>query len=56
MLCSTRICPPPPPTLPLSDVIDAFEELVESDDLSQALISYFETHYSGKVRGRGSRR
>lgn len=49
MLCSTRIVPP-------SEVIGAFEELVDNDDLPQGLISYFETHYIGGVRGRDPRR
>ncbi|XP_068208538.1 uncharacterized protein [Palaemon carinicauda] len=33
--------------VPSSDVIRAFEELVDNDDLPQDLVSYFETYYIG---------
>ena len=39
--------------VPLSDVVDAFEELIDNDDLPQDIVSYFETHHIGGVRGRG---
>ena len=42
--------------IPLSDIIDAFIELVDDDDLPQELVAYFEMHYIGGERGRGSRR
>ena len=42
--------------IPPSDVVDAFEELIDNDDLPQDLVSYFEAHYIGGVRGRGPHR
>ena len=42
--------------IPPSDIIDAFIELVDDDDLPQELVAYFEMHYIGGERGRGSRR
>lgn len=44
--------------IPPSDIIDAFIELVDGDDLPQELVAYFETHYIGGERegGRGPRR
>ena len=42
--------------LPVHDVIDGFIQLLGDDDLSQKLVSYFETHYIGGERGRGERR
>ena len=41
--------------LPREEVIDGFDELVDDDDIPQALVSYFENTYIGPVRGRGQR-
>ena len=42
--------------LSVQDVIMAFEELCEDDDIPVQLLQYFETNYVGEVRGRGRRR
>lgn len=39
--------------LPVSDVIDGFEQLIDDDDLPQELVAYFEVNYIGCLRGRG---
>ena len=41
--------------LPKEEVIDGFDELVDDDDIPQALVSYFENTYIGPARGRGQR-
>ena len=40
--------------VPVSDVIDTFDELCDDDDLPQDFISYFELHYIGGRRDRGA--
>ena len=40
--------------LPIDDVVDEFEELVDDDGILQSLVSYFENTYIGPIRGRGS--
>ena len=42
--------------IPPPDIINAFKELVDDDDLPQELVAYFEMHYIGGERGRGTRR
>ena len=42
--------------LPINEVADAFDELVDDDDIPQPIVSYFENSYIGPVRGRGDRR
>ena len=41
--------------LPTEDVIEAFENLSDDDDIPDEFITYFETNYIGINRGRGSR-
>ena len=41
--------------LPINQVADAFEELIDDDDIPQPIVSYFENSYIGAVRGRGAR-
>ena len=42
--------------LPVDDVVDGYEELVDDDDIPQSVVSYFENNYIGPLRGRGERR
>ena len=42
--------------LPTNEVDDAFEELLDDDDIPQPFVSYIENTYTGPVRGRGNRR
>ncbi|XP_064107992.1 uncharacterized protein LOC135216547 [Macrobrachium nipponense] len=42
--------------LPVDDVVDGYEELVDDDDMPQSVVSYFENNYIGPLRGRGERR
>ena len=41
--------------LPREDVIDGFEELVDDDDIPQALVSYFENAYRTGTRKRSKK-